>query len=165
MRLVSGISGSSAASAAERSWAPSAAAGLTAGAQSLKKSPALSERANNFSTASRNAWSVLQASSRNRRRCAGSPISSAWQNTAFSRWPRVLICARIYLSSTANAPNADHVRQNDPEKFRRLRLLADVAKQPSPGIGPLPIERALGKPYSLSNFLIAQAAKEFQHDH
>jgi len=50
------------------------------------------------------------------------------------------------------------------KKFRRLRVLADVAKQPSLGIGPLPIERALGKLDGFGNFLIAQAAKEFQHD-
>jgi hypothetical protein len=43
-----------------------------------------------------------------------------------------------------------------------LHLLADV--QPGPGIGPLPIQRALRKPYRLGNFLIAQAAEEFQRD-
>ena len=44
-------------------------------------------------------------------------------------------------------------------------LLADVAKQPGSGIRPLPVQRTLGKPDSFGDFLIAQAAEEFQHDY
>src|ERR1022692_3800814 len=58
MCLVSGISGSTTDSAAERTCAASAGAGSKEGAQSLKKSPALCESANNFSTCARNALSA-----------------------------------------------------------------------------------------------------------
>ena len=50
------------------------------------------------------------------------------------------------------------------QNFRRSYVLADITKQPSPGIGPLPVQRARRKPQSFSHFSIAQPAEEFQHD-
>ena len=55
----------------------------------------------------------------------------------------------------------DRVRRSDFHE--PSHLLADVAKQPGSGIRPLPVQRALEKPDSFGDFLIAQAAEVFPY--